>query len=84
MSDVGANSVFIEVQAALLNSECDPHEASNQGLCALYLFVSTELESSPLADALARVIAKMGLKNRLPRPERKELVRRISVRPRAP
>lgn len=53
------NSVFQEVQAALLNSECDPHEAGKQGLCALYSFVGTELEGSPLAVALERTLREM-------------------------
>lgn len=46
------NSVFQEVQAALLNSECDPHEAGAQALCALYSFVATELEDSRMHIAL--------------------------------
>lgn len=55
------NTVFQEVQAALLNSECDPFEAGTQGLCALYSFVGTELEGSPLAHALERVLREMRL-----------------------
>lgn len=58
MSD-SDNSVFQEVQAALLNSECDPFEAGKQGLCALYSFVGTELEGSPLAAALERALTDM-------------------------
>jgi len=53
------NSVFQEVQAALLNSECDPHEAGKQGMCALYSFVATETEGSPLAVALERAMRDM-------------------------
>lgn len=52
-------TVFQEVQAALLDSECDPHEAGKQGLCALYSFVATELEGSPLAVALERALRDM-------------------------
>jgi hypothetical protein len=80
MSD---NTVFQEVQAALLNSECDPFEAGQQGLCALYSFVATELEGSPLAQALDRALRDL----RLPPPPypgedassrtRKDLRRRI-------
>jgi hypothetical protein len=58
MSD---NTVFQEVQAALLNSECDPYEAGKQGLCALYSFVGTELAGSPLAQALERALRDMRL-----------------------
>lgn len=55
------NTVFQEVQAALLNSECDPHDAGRQGLCALYSFVATETEGSPLAVALERALRDMRL-----------------------
>lgn len=55
------NSVFQEVQAALLNSECDPFEAGKQGLCALYSFVGTELEGSPIAVALERALRDLHL-----------------------
>ena len=58
MSD---NTVFQEVQAALLNSECDPFEAGKQGLCALYSFVGTELEGSSLAVALERALRDLHL-----------------------
>lgn len=57
-------SIYLEVQAVLLNSDGDPYEVGEQGLCALYSFVSTELEGSPLAMALERVFTEM----RLPRP----------------
>lgn len=53
------NTVFQEVQAALLNSECDPNEAGKQGMCALYSFVATETEGSPLAVALERAMRDM-------------------------
>lgn len=55
------NTVFQEVQAALLNSECDPFEAGTQGLCALYSFVGTELEGSPIAVALERALRELHL-----------------------
>jgi hypothetical protein len=55
------NTVFQEVQAALLNSECDPFEAGEQGLCALYSFVGTELQGSPLSAALERALRDMHL-----------------------
>lgn len=58
MSD---NTVFQEVQAALLNSECDPNEAGKQGLCALYSFVATELEGSTLHKALGRALSEVRL-----------------------
>lgn len=61
MSD---NSVFQEVQAALLNSQCDPNEAGKQGLCALYSFVATETEGSWLHDALTRALTEL----RIPEP----------------
>lgn len=55
------NTVFIGVQAALLNSDCDPVEAGIQGLCALYTFVATELVGSPLAEALADALTNAPL-----------------------
>jgi hypothetical protein len=58
MSD---NTVFQEVQAALLNSECDPNEAGKQGLCALYSFVATELEGTKLHKALERALSDVRL-----------------------
>lgn len=58
MSD---NTVFQEVQAALLNSECDPNEAGKQGLCALYSFVATELEDTGLHKALEQALTSLRL-----------------------
>lgn len=58
MSD---NTVFQEVQAALLNSECDPNEAGKQGLCALYSFVATELENSALHKVLVHALSALRL-----------------------
>jgi hypothetical protein len=77
MSDHG---VFTEVQAALLNSDCDPNDAGMQGLCALYTFVSTELEGSPLAGVVADALAKVwGLRAAayLPREMRAEFRKRV-------
>lgn len=65
MGDTKDNTVFQEVQAALLNSDCDPVEAGVQGLCALHSFVATELEGSPLAVALTEALTKMSEQNRL-------------------
>lgn len=48
--------VFAEVQAALLNSDCDPHEAGAQGLAALYLFIATELDGSPMAQVIGEAL----------------------------
>jgi hypothetical protein len=48
--------VFNEVQAALLNSECDPNEAAIKGLLALYTFVGTELEGSKIAAAVEEAV----------------------------
>lgn len=75
MSD---NTVFQEVQAALLNSECDPYEAGRQGLCALYSFVGTELDGSPLAKALERVLTELHVPLPFePGAERKDLRKRV-------
>lgn len=74
------NQVFDEVQAALLNSECDPHEAGMQGMCALYTFVATELEGSPLAVALSDALTKTKALRRLPAELRKELRNRVLAR----
>lgn len=48
--------VFNEVQAALLNSDCDPNEAAIKGLLALYTFVGTELEGSTIAAAVEEAV----------------------------
>jgi hypothetical protein len=50
------NPVFNEVQAVLLNSDCDPYEAGVQGLCALFAFVGTELTGSKLAAAVEEAL----------------------------
>lgn len=48
--------VFTEVQAALLNSECDPNEAALHGLLALYTFVGTELAGSTIASVVEEAV----------------------------
>jgi hypothetical protein len=80
MGDTRDNTVFMEVQAALLNSDCDPNEAGMQGLCALYTFVATELDGSSLADALAETLTKVRAQRRLPTEHRKELRNRVLSR----
>jgi hypothetical protein len=74
------NAVFDEVQAALLNSDCDPNEAGIQGLCALYSFVATELDGSTLALAVADALAKVHAHRRLPTDLRKDLRNRVLTR----
>lgn len=71
------NPVFMEVQAALLNSDCDPLEAGVQGLCALYSFVATELDGSELALAVADALKKVRAHRRLPSDLRKDLRERV-------
>jgi hypothetical protein len=81
------HSVFTEVQAALLNSDCDPNDAGLQGLCALYTFTSTELEDSELAEAVAQALVKVWVARAaacLPREMRRELRARVLKAERKP
>lgn len=80
MGETRDNRVFVEVQAALLNSECDPFEAGKQALCALYTFVSTELEGSDLAAVVADALTRSRAQTRLPVEFRKELRNRVLAR----
>ena len=73
-------SVFDEVQAALLNSDCDPNEAGLMGLCALYSFVATELDGSALALAVADAMVKVHGEKRLSVELRKDLRQRVLTR----
>ena len=54
--------VFYEVQAALLNSECDPADACAQALVAFYMFAATEWEGSTLAALLKRGLGVIDLR----------------------
>jgi len=65
---MSAKDVFVEAQAALLNSECDPVEASAQALCALCWFVATEVDGATgrsLMGPLGEAVNILGAQDRL-------------------
>lgn len=59
------NQVFVEVQAALLNSDCDPADACAQALCAFYMFAATEQDGTMLAALLKRALGVVDLRSSL-------------------